>query len=234
MAVEEAIILAGGLGTRLRAAVNDLPKALAPVAGQPFLAWLLDELVASGIRRSILATGYMADKIKRFAGDDWAGMEILHSVEERPLGTAGAVRRAVAHLQGSGGAHVMNGDTYLRYRPVALECATLAANAKIGIALAHVSDVGRYGAVEVRDGKVASFREKAATGIGYINAGCYFLTHPALQMLIESEGASLEKDFLLHMVLSGDAAAFDETSDFIDIGVPADLARAQTLFDSRT
>ena len=151
MPADEAIVLAGGFGTRLRGIVDDVPKPLAAVAGRPFLAWLLDRLAASGMRRCILATGYMAEVIERVIGTRWQGMDIAYSVESEPLGTGGAIRLAAQRLQGDG-VHVLNGDTWLEYAPVALEAAARAAATPMAIALARVDDVARYGAVDVRDG----------------------------------------------------------------------------------
>lgn len=229
MAADEAIILAGGFGTRLRDVVTDVPKPLAPVAGRPFLAWLLDRLAAQGMRRCILATGYMADVIEREIGSRWLGMEIVHSVETTPLGTGGAIRQAGHLLQGES-AHVLNGDTWLAYSAVALEQATLDAGATIGLALAHVDDVGRYGSVETHEGIVTGFREKGGIADGWINAGCYFLSAAAIAALPDMETFSFESEVLLPMAEAGKVAAWTDTRDFIDIGVPEDYLRAQTQF----
>lgn len=229
MATDEAIILAGGFGTRLRDVVADVPKPMAPVAGRPFLAWLLDRLAAQGMRRCILATGYLADVIEREIGMEWAGMRIVHSVETSALGTGGAIRQAASQLQGES-AHVLNGDTWLSYSTVALEQAALDTCASIGLALAHVDDVGRYGAVEARDGIVTGFREKGASGDGWINAGCYFLGPAAIAALPDAQMFSFESDVLLPMAAVGKVAAWSDTSDFIDIGVPEDYLRAQAQF----
>jgi D-glycero-alpha-D-manno-heptose 1-phosphate guanylyltransferase len=227
---DEAIVLAGGLGTRLRSAVTDLPKPLASVAGRPFLAHLLDQLAAGGLRRVILATGYMAEKIEQTIGARWAGMDIVYSKESEPLGTGGAIRLAITLLQGDG-VHLANGDTFLRYDPGTLERAVQAMGATLGIALAKVDDVGRYGAVEVADGRVIAFREKGGRGPGLINAGSYFLTAAGIADLPAEDGAySFENRVLLPSILSGQVAAFYDTSDFIDIGVPEDYLRAQLLF----
>jgi Nucleoside-diphosphate-sugar pyrophosphorylase involved in lipopolysaccharide biosynthesis/translation initiation factor 2B, gamma/epsilon subunits (eIF-2Bgamma/eIF-2Bepsilon) len=226
---DEAIVLVGGLGTRLRSVVADLPKPLAPVAGRPFLAHLLDQLAAGGLRRVILATGYMAEKIEQTIGRRWADMDIAYSKEPEPLGTGGAIRLAAALLQGHG-VHLANGDSFLRYDPGALEQAVRALDATLGIALAKVDDVHRYGAVEVYDGRVVAFREKGGSGPGLINAGSYFLTMAGLDALPEDEAAySFESRVLLPNASHGQVAAFDDTRDFIDIGVPEDYARAQYL-----
>lgn len=229
MPADETIILAGGFGTRLRDVVADVPKPMAPVAGRPFLAWLLDRLAAQGMRRCILATGYLADVIEREIGRHWSGMDIVHSVETMPLGTGGAIRQAANLLQGDC-AHVLNGDTWLAYSTAALEHATTHAGAAIGIALAHVDDVGRYGAVETRHGIVTGFREKGGIGDGWINAGCYFLSAAAISALPDAETFSFESEVLLPMAAGGNVAAWTDTNNFIDIGVPEDYLRAQDLF----
>lgn len=230
MAAEEAIVLVGGLGTRLRAVVSDVPKPLAPVAGRPFLAWLLDAYAAAGLRRVILATGYRAAQVEDAVGCRWQGMEIAYSVEDAPLGTGGAIRQALALAQGDG-VHLANGDTFLRYDPAALEAATRGHGCALGIALAAVDDVGRYGAVEVAGGRVVGFREKGGAGPGLINAGSYFLDAAAFARLPAPQGAwSFEELVLRPWSESGQVAAFERTADFIDIGVPEDYARAQHLF----
>lgn len=226
---EEAIVLAGGLGTRLRSVVTDLPKPLASVAGRPFLAHLLDQLASGGLRRVILATGYMAEKIEQTIGARWAGMDIVYSKEPEPLGTGGAIRLAATLLQGDG-VHLANGDTFLRYDLRALERAVHAIGATLGIALARVGNVGRYGAVEVDNGRVVAFLEKGGSGPGLINAGSYFLTAASIAGLPDEDGAySFENRVLLPSTLKGQVAAFDATHDFIDIGVPDDYAHAQQL-----
>jgi len=230
MPADEAIVLAGGFGTRLRGIVDDVPKPLAPVAGRPFLAWLLDRLATSGIRRCILATGYLSEAIERMIGSRWQGMDIAYSVEPEPLGTGGAIRLAARQLQGEG-VHVLNGDTWLAYSPQALERATRERGAAIGMALAEVEDVGRYGAVE-RDarGMVVGFREKGEQGRGAINAGSYFLTGAALASLPVRDAFSFETEVLQPAAVTGRVAGFVDTAGFIDIGVPADYAQAQLQF----
>jgi len=229
---DEAIVLVGGLGTRLRAVVSDVPKPLAPVAGRPFVAWMLDQLAACGIRRTILAAGYMAECVESMIGQHWNGMALDYSIEDQPLGTGGAVRKAAAMLQGDTGVHVVNGDTFLRYQPAALEQATRRAGASLGIALAHVTDVARYGAVDVRDGEVIGFREKGSHGPGLINAGCYYLDDAALRALPAKACFSLEADVLAPNAGRG-IAVLAQTADFIDIGVPDDYRRAQAQWGGR-
>lgn len=228
-AADEAIVLVGGLGTRLRSVVADLPKPLAPVAGRPFLAHLLDQMAAAGLRRVILATGYRAELVEQAIGSRWAGMDMVYSREQEPLGTGGAIRLAARHLQGTG-VHLANGDTFLRYQPQVLERLVLDAGASLGVALAHVPDVARYGAVETIAGRVAAFSEKGRHGPGLINAGSYFLSADGVAALpADSNSYSFETAVLLPLVTAGDVVALAETRDFIDIGVPEDYARAQHL-----
>jgi D-glycero-alpha-D-manno-heptose 1-phosphate guanylyltransferase len=228
---DEAIVLAGGLGTRLRGQLDGLPKALAPVAGRPFLAHLLDQLGREGIRRVILATGHLATQVRDAIGSRWGGMQVEHSVEEAPLGTGGALALAARRLQGEG-VHVANGDTFLRFELAALERAVRGADAAIGLALAQVDDVARYGAVALRGDRAVGFAEKGGSGPGWINAGSYFLTAQALGGLPDMAAFSFEEEVLRPAAASGALVAFGDTRDFIDIGVPADLARAQALLAS--
>jgi len=226
---DEAIILVGGRGTRLQSVVSDVPKPLAPVGGRPFLAWLLDLLRAQGMRRVILATGHMAKQVEAFVGSDWSGMDVDYSHETSPMGTGGAVQQAVARLQGES-VHVLNGDTFLRYAPSGLVAATSRIGAGIGVALAHVDDVARYGAVGVHDGRVTGFQEKGGRGPGMINAGSYYFSRAGLALLGRATPFSLETEVLVPQAGVGNVAAFCETSGFIDIGVPEDYERAQRMF----
>jgi len=229
VATDEAIVLVGGLGTRLRAVVSDVPKPLAPVAGRPFLTWLLDHLAENDVRHVVLAAGYLAERVIDSIGREWRGMQVDYSVEATPLGTGGAVRQACAMLW-ENAAHVLNGDTYLRYDLQTLEQAVSHAGADLGMALARVDDVSRYGAV-IRDGtRIVGFKEKGESGPGYINAGSYYLTPTAIRALPAEPTFSFETRMLAPMTAAGRVCGFDATSGFIDIGVPEDYQRAQNLF----
>ncbi|BCT91854.1 D-glycero-D-manno-heptose 1-phosphate guanosyltransferase [Lysobacter helvus] len=236
MPTDEAIVLVGGLGTRLRSVVSDVPKPLAPVAGRPFLAWVLDHLVDAGLARIILAVGYRGELVEQAIGARWrtasgASADIVYARESEPLGTGGAVRNAAAQLAGDA-VHVVNGDTFLRYSPAALERATREAAAMLGIALAHVPDAARYGAVVIEDDLVRGFQEKGRGGPGWINAGCYFLAPAALAALPADPVFSFEEAVLAPAAQTGRVAAHTQTEGFIDIGVPDDYLRAQSLFAS--
>ncbi len=228
MSCDEAIILVGGLGTRLRPLVSDVPKPLAPVAGRPFLAWLLDRLANVGMRRVILATGYLSDKVRDAFGDEWNGLRIEYSVEDEPLGTGGAITLAL-RLRSADAMHVLNGDTFLDYCPKALESATLDAGCEIGMALAAVPDVARYGAAALEAGRVSKFIEKGEHGPGYINAGSYYLSAGVIARFPTSGTFSFEQTVLAERVTAGEVFGYIQTDGFIDIGVPEDYLKAQTF-----
>lgn len=225
----EVIILAGGRGTRLRSVVADVPKPLAPVAGRPFLAYLLDYYARAGFRRAVLSTGYMAEAIAGFAGERWQEMEIVHAVEPTSLGTGGAIKFAAAHLRGDS-AFIANGDTWLAYDPQALRAMTLEAGGWLGVALASVPDVARYGAVRMDGHKVASFEEKGRSGPGLINGGVYYATSSVLERMPAKESFSFENELLRPLTEAGQVVGYCRTQEFIDIGIPEDYHKAQAQF----
>lgn len=227
--VTESIVLAGGLGTRLRGAVPDLPKAMAPVAGQPFLSYLLDFLELDGIRRVVLALGYRSEMIRGFFGVARGRLELVYSVEDEPLGTGGALARALPLLHGPA-AFVVNGDTFLR-----LNYAGMASIWKrdeqvpLVVAVRPVSDAGRYGRAVVVDERIREFASHGTPGPGLVNAGIYLLAQDILNRYPMPEKFSWEKDFLEARVAEIRPLAFHCDVPFIDIGIPEALDRAQTL-----
>lgn len=228
-ATDEAIVLAGGLGTRLRDVIGDLPKALAPVAGRPFLAWLLDGLAAQGMRRVILATGHGADRVLAAFGTQWRGLEIVHSRESGPLGTGGAVALAMSRLEGDD-CFVLNGDTRVALDFHAFQELATARDARLGVALSQQADVSRYGAVHVQDGQITGFSEKGESGRGLVNAGVYWVARALTSAFPDVAAFSFEADVLVPTVRQEAVVAFTATSGFIDIGVPEDYRRAQRMF----
>ena len=225
---DEAIILAGGFGTRLRSLVSDVPKPLAPIGGRPFLAWVLDALVMQGMSRVILATGYMGDRVAETCGQSWRGMKLLYSQEHVPLGTGGAMAMAFKQVHGDA-CLVLNGDTWLAFDHAKFDEAWRAGNARMAIALAEVTDVSRYGAVEVEQSLVTALVEKGDAGPGYINAGVYAIQRSLLADFPTKESFSFENEVLVPAVKREAVFGYTDTHDFIDIGVPQDYQRAQTL-----
>jgi len=227
--VTEAIILAGGLGTRLRDALPDLPKAMAPVAGRPFLAYLLEFLEAGGVRRVVLAVGYRHETIRSFFGTHYAGIELEYSVEKEPLGTGGALLQALPLIRGEY-AFVLNGDTFLRigYRDFAAAFERQP-DAQLAVALRRVADASRYGEVLVSDGRIRGFKTRGGDCSGLINAGCYLVAREIFEHYPMRPKFSWESDFLEARVAELQPLAFECDAPFIDIGIPKALADAQTL-----
>jgi D-glycero-alpha-D-manno-heptose 1-phosphate guanylyltransferase len=225
----EAIVLAGGLGTRLRAVVSDLPKPMAPVAGRPFLAWILDRLADAGFGRVVLAVGYRHEAIRDHFGIAYRGMSLAYSVEETPLGTGGAMRLAIDHVDASP-VFVLNGDTYLEVDYPAMRAAHRAHEVELTVAVARVADVSRYGSLEIKDDRICGFLEKGSLGPGYINAGVYLMARGLVETIPVGTGHSFENELLMPRVAELCPLAFRADGLFIDIGVPEDYERAQGLF----
>lgn len=224
----DVVILAGGLGTRLRSVVSEVPKCMAPVGGRPFLWYLLEQLRHYSVGRVILSVGYLREVIQ-----DWVAAhaaeypwEFVFAVEEEPLGTGGGIRLAASKATGSD-VVVLNGDTFYDADLQAIADARRASGAPVAIALKPMRDFDRYGTVELGPGGIIeAFREKAPCAEGLINGGIYALD-PASGVL-EGHGAkfSFEKDVLEPQCAERRLAGIVQDGFFIDIGIPADYARA--------
>ncbi|MGC3996245.1 MAG: nucleotidyltransferase family protein [Anaeromyxobacter sp.] len=224
----QAVVLAGGLGTRLRAAVGEVPKVLAPVAGRPFLEHVLADLDRQGFERVVLAVGWRRELVRGHFGDRFRGLSVAYSEEIEPLGTGGAVRQAVA-LAGPGPCFALNGDTWLDLDYPAMLAAHRAAGARVSMAVREVPDVGRFGALDLAGGRVTRFREKGGTGPGFINAGVYLLEAGVFEGLGLPAAFSIEKDLLQPQLAALAPLAWVASGRFIDIGVPDDYRAAQDL-----
>jgi NDP-sugar pyrophosphorylase family protein len=219
-----AIVLAGGLGTRLRAVVADRPKVLALAAGRPFLNYILNLLAGQGIREVVLCVGYMAEKVKEFAGDGrpW-GLHIRYSQEETPLGTGGALRKASAQMESP--FFALNGDTLFMVDLNALWLAHCSTQALATVALLPVQDGSARGCVKLdENGKITSFDEKPpAKGIALINGGVYVLESGVLNSLPTGQPASIEREIFPSLAAKGKLAGHVEPAYFVDIGTPESL-----------
>ena len=227
----EAIVLAGGFGTRLRQVVTDVPKPMAPIAGRPFLEILLGELAQKGFFRVVLSLGFMAEKISGHFGPRFAGLDITYVVEDTPLGTGGATRLA-ATVCTQDHVFVLNGDTYLDLEVDLLERQWQAKRHPIVVGR-QVPDTTRYGRLVVDGDRITSFAEKGIAGPGLINAGCYVLATDALAQFPVNQSFSIETDYLVPEVARATVEVFVTEGVFIDIGIPEDYARAQTLLAAR-
>jgi D-glycero-alpha-D-manno-heptose 1-phosphate guanylyltransferase len=222
----EAVVLAGGFGTRLRAVVADVPKPMAPIAGRPFLEILLSMLAQKGFTRVVLSLGFMSEKVIAHFGDCFAGIQIAYVVESKPLGTGGAVRLAMEQCQ-EDHFFVLNGDTYLDLEVDAVEQQWQHHHRTIMVGRA-VPDASRYGCLLVDDAKVIGFTEKGVAGPGIINAGCYVFKRDLLNNYPLNSAFSLESDYLAKAVVHAPIDIFVTDGQFIDIGVPEDFLLAQT------
>jgi D-glycero-alpha-D-manno-heptose 1-phosphate guanylyltransferase len=223
----EAIVLAGGLGTRLAARLSGVPKPMAPVAGRPFLEILLNQLADAGCGRVLLSVGHLGAVIQDYFGASFRNMEVDYAVEESPLGTGGAIRLALVQTTEKA-VLVLNGDTFLDADYDAMMRFHADAGATLTMAVARQADISRYGGVVVKAGRVVSFEEKGRTGPGWINAGAYVLQRDIAWPAHLPEKFSFERDFLAPEIDRIRPAAYEVEGFFLDIGVPEDLDRAQT------
>lgn len=222
----EAIVLAGGFGTRLREVIPDLPKPMAPVAGRPFLEILLSMLASKGFNRVVLSLGFMSEKIINHFHHSYQSIELVYEVEDQPLGTGGALRAALQHCRADH-VFIFNGDTYLDLEIDELERQWQKTNNPI-IVVREIADTARYGRVDINEGRIQGFLEKGMDGVGLINAGCYVLPKNILNEFDVGRIFSLENDFFAKQFQYIHFDSFLTQGQFIDIGIPSDYELAQT------
>jgi D-glycero-alpha-D-manno-heptose 1-phosphate guanylyltransferase len=229
----EAIILAGGAGTRLRSVVPDLPKPMADVAGRPFLAYQFDYLSAVGVSRVILSVGYLRERIMDWFGVEYNGIAISYAVEEEPLGTGGAIREALRLVTGDR-VLVLNGDTWFPVDLRAMQTAHDTTCCHMTMALKQVNDISRYGAVTIEGGRVSGFAEKGRRSSGYINGGVYLINRAIEEFFPRQQRFSFESDLLEAQIERIVVCPFVSDAYFIDIGIPEDYYTAQTILPGQT
>jgi NDP-sugar pyrophosphorylase family protein len=224
----KAFVLAGGLGTRLKPQFGELPKALAPLAGRPFLAHQLEWLAGWNVREVVMCAGVGAEKLRGTLGDGAAfGVRIAWSVEPEPLGTGGALHYAAAHVDGPG--LVINGDTLVSCDPWALERTRWENGALGSVALYETADAASRGRVECdREGRVVRFVEKDERHVGpaWVNGGLYSFS-PRLWGLLPDGVSSLERDTLPRLAGEGRLFGMRAAGEFFDIGTPEEWERAE-------
>jgi D-glycero-alpha-D-manno-heptose 1-phosphate guanylyltransferase len=229
----KAVLLVGGLGTRLRSAIPSAPKVLASVGKKSFLHLLVSQLRSQGIHRLVMCTGYLAEQIEHEFGDGRAwDVSIEYSKEEQSLGTAGAVKLAARYLKDDSEFLVMNGDSFLEIDFHNFMAFHRSHDAMATIAVFNVENTNRYGTVNIdANGRVLGFAEKTGRDVpGLVNGGVYVFKQAVLECIPEHQ-SSLEKDIFPRLVDQG-VYAQEQHGMFIDIGTPADYARAQGLCDS--
>ncbi|HWK02910.1 MAG TPA: nucleotidyltransferase family protein [Puia sp.] len=241
--IKQAIILAGGLGTRLRSAVPELPKCMAPVAGKPFLSYVIDSLRQQGIEKFIFALGYKSEHFEELLRAEFpegtspapnpetqgpfSSSSCLLSIESEPLGTGGAIKLACQQAT-EGTALVLNGDTFFGVRIDELAAFHEAQKAHCTLCLKPMENFDRYGVVELNpDHSIRHFREKQFYKAGLINGGVYALDTVRFQSASLPEKFSFEKDYLEKQEPGRRLFGLVQNGYFIDIGIPEDYARAQ-------
>lgn len=230
LASATAVVLAGGLGTRLRRIVADRPKVLASVAGRPFLSHLLDQVGASGIRRTILCTGHLGGQIRSLYGDSYDGLDLIYSHETEPAGTGGALRLALDHIDSST-ILVMNGDSYCDADLFDLWDWHHVHPAHVSIVTADVPDASSFGRIEVdANDQILRFAEKTAEPTpGRINAGVYLMHTALLGRIPNDRPVSLERELFPRWIGAGGVFSYPTGAPFIDIGTPDRFARAEAF-----
>ncbi len=228
----EAIVLAGGFGTRLKEVISDIPKPMAPVAGLPFLEYQFRYLAHYGIKKVILSTGFLASKIESHFGRNYQQLSLVYSHEANPMGTGGGIRLAMNYCNAEN-VLVLNGDSFFDIHLHAYYQQHKEACSSVSLAIRKIADASRYGTIELTEkNRISAFREKSQLAEpACINAGVYIL-QPAvyLQHTPANTAFSIEKDFFEKQLLKIPVYGFLQEGYFIDIGIPQDYNQAQHDF----
>lgn len=230
----DAVILAGGLGKRLRKAVSDRPKVMAEINGKPFLYYVLDQLSEIDIKRVVISTGYMADKIEEIIGFSYKGLKVDYSWEENPLGTGGALKLAGQSIS-TKYCLVMNGDSYTEFDATTFYLAHKQKNANITLVVKTLDETERFGVVcKNENNEIIDFMEKGSNKrAGFINTGVYLMKTSALQKIPDKAPCSLEYDFFPAMI-GKNIYGYEAEGRFIDIGTPESYSQAEKFFGSKS
>jgi len=235
MKIKQAIILAGGFGTRLKAVIADIPKPMAPVCERPFLAFIMDYLAKNNFEKVVLSIGYKGEMIQDFFGTHYKGITVEYAEEATPLGTGGGILNATKTCSDEA-ILVLNGDTFFDVDILAFANFYRENKADLVLGLKPMQDFERYGTVILNDeNRITKFQEKQYRKTGLINGGAYILT----KAIFEKQGFtigqkfSFETDFLEKYVVELAFYGFVSDTYFIDIGIPEDYAKAQVDFEFR-
>lgn len=230
--LKEAIILAGGFGTRLQTVVNDVPKPMAPINNIPFLNYVFDYLKHYQIQHVVLSTGYLADKILDYYKDEFNGIKISYAKEETPLGTGGGIRLAMTKCT-TQDILVLNGDSFFDVDINMHYSNHVSKQADCTLALRKVDNAARYGTIQLGISNVIdAFKEKdSIEREGLINGGVYILNRETYLSKTEADSVfSIEKDFYEKRIKELTIFGFEYNGYFIDIGIPEDFKKAQDDF----
>jgi len=224
----EVIILAGGLGTRLRSVINDYPKTMAPVREKPFLEYVLTWLTSYHFNKIVLSVGFKSEIIKAFFKNEFNGIPIEYSFESEPLGTGGAILRALKHIE-SENVLVINGDTYFPVDIEKFRLGHLAMAGVITVALKKMSIPARYGTVTLdNESNIIQFHEKRFQNEGLINGGIYLINLKFFRSLDLPSKFSFERE-VLENIAGNNIKGMIFQEQFIDIGIPEDYFKAEEV-----
>lgn len=223
----EAIVLAGGFGTRLKEVVSDVPKPMAPVAGKPFLEYLLKDLEKKGIKHVILAVGYKKEIIKEYFKNIYESIEITYSEELTPLGTGGAIKKALK-LAKEEDVFIVNGDTFFDVDLKRMKEFHTENKSILTVAVKEMENFDRYGSLIIKGNKIIEFEEKKKKDRGKINGGIYLIKKDLLNR-IEKEKFSFEKEILEDKRV--EKYSYESKGYFVDIGIPKDYFKIKEQFE---
>ncbi|MCO7519090.1 MULTISPECIES: nucleotidyltransferase family protein [unclassified Pseudomonas] len=237
MSIRTAVVLAGGLGTRLRSLVSDVPKPMAPIAGRPFLEYLFDYWIDQGVERFVLSVGYRHEAIVEHFAGRYRGATLHYAREPQPLGTGGGLLMALEHLtQADEHFLLLNGDTWFALDLARFEQFAEQHHADCCLALHRNGEPRRYTGITLDDkGHVLAFAHASADARAWINGGVYWMRRACLEALAHRAGQalSLEQQLLPQWLDSGlNVLGFVASGRFIDIGVPHDYQRASALINA--
>lgn len=226
--IKEAIILAGGFGTRLNSLIKQIPKPMAPIKNRPFLEYIFDYLEIQKISKIILSVGYKAEIIRQYFGNTYNTISLRYCVEKSPLGTGGAIKKTL-EMASERNVLVLNGDSFFALNLNEMLEIHLIKNADVTIALKPMKNIDRYGTVKIENGWITSFEEKAVVKKGLINTGVYLFRSDIFSDLEFPETFSIERELFEKRVSKMHIAACISNGFFIDIGVPDDYEKAKTM-----
>lgn len=225
--MKEAIILAGGRGSRLKSLTDSSPKPMLFVKDKPFLTYLLDQLIDAGVTRTVLSVGYLANQISDYFKSDYRGMKLDYCFEKHPRGTGGAIHKSL-ELVHDPHPLVLNGDTFFKIPLNELIQFHRVSGNDLSIALCSLPDCQRYGRVILNtNGFIERFEEKGKSGPGLMNGGIYVLNRKKISSVLpDLKTYSFESDFIMNSLDRIKVGGISFNHYFIDIGIPEDLAKA--------
>lgn len=224
----EAVILSGGKGTRLQSVIKDIPKTMADVNGTPFLETTLQWLNSFNINKVILAVGYKKEYIKKYFGNNYKNINLIYSEEEKPLGTGGAIKKALKECVDDN-VIVMNGDVLARVDLNKMYEKHLSLGSVMTIAVKEMTNFDRFGVVKFNKDRITRFEEKKYVEKGFMNTGIYIMNKDIFENKIENKSFSIENDYLSKYVDKDKISPFIFAGEFIDIGIPEDYQKIQAM-----